>query len=99
MIYGISFRIEQVGDHYERYQSFVERVEKEAVGGTTWDETTSFIIIESTKSTSELTSALYMGSKISSKDLLLVINLSHKSHDTRGDFKYPATLAGLMSRR
>jgi hypothetical protein len=98
MIYAISFRIEEVGDHYERYKSLIDAISKEAVSYTS-DETTSLVIIESSKSTSDLTSSLYLRSSITRSDLLLVINLSEKSYDKRGVFKHGVLLDALMARR
>jgi hypothetical protein len=97
-IFVISFRIKEDSTYQERYDSLVERIKKNATGST-WEETTSFFLIESTSSSSELCDDLYYNSKIiDSKDVLLVVNLSHKSYAQKGA-PYPKTLDSLMGKR
>lgn len=97
-IFAISFRIHENSTYEERYKSLVEEIKKEAAGNT-WEETTSFFIIESSKSSKPLCDDLYNNSQIlESKDILLVINLSAKAYAQRGA-PYPHTLDSLMQKR
>jgi hypothetical protein len=97
-IFVISFRIHEDTTYQERYDSLVERIKKEATGST-WEETTSFFIIESSKSSRSLCDDLYNNSQIrESKDVLLVVNLSAKAYAQRGA-PYPNTLDSLMEKR
>ncbi len=97
-IFAISFRIHEDVTYENRYDSLVERIKK-SVRDTTWEETTSFFLIESNKSAPSLCSDLYAKSSIiDTKDLLLVIDLSSKDYDQRGA-KYPHTLKGYMQSR
>jgi hypothetical protein len=47
-IFAISFRIHEDSTYEARYESLVEEIKKEATGST-WEETTSFFLIENTK--------------------------------------------------
>jgi len=98
-VFAISFRIGDEGDRNARWSSVVERIKKEATGAT-WEETTSFFLIRSSKSADGLASSIYTESSMHSTwDKLLVINLSKKDYATRGGISYPATLGGLMDDR
>jgi len=100
-VFVISFRIHEDSTYEERYESLVEEIKKEAIGdvGDIWDETTSFFILQSNKSSTSLCTDLYMHSKISDeKDILLVINLSQKGYAQRGA-QYPNILRALMDKR
>jgi hypothetical protein len=97
-IFAISFRIKEDSTYQERYDSLVERIKKNA-SGSTWEETTSFFLIESTKSSQTLCDDLYNNSQImSSKDILLITNLSQKGYAQKGA-PYPNTLNSLMEKR
>ena len=97
-IFVISFRIHEDLTYQERYNSLVQQINDEAIGKV-WDETTSFFIIESNKSSKALCDDLYMHSTIlDSKDILLVINLSQKGYAERGA-QLPNRLANLMAKR
>lgn len=98
-IFAISFRIREDSTYEERYDSLVEEIKKEAAGSSTWEETTSFFLIESSKGSKSLCNDLYNNSQIvESKDVLLVINLSAKAYAQRGA-PYPNTLESLMQKR
>jgi hypothetical protein len=62
-IFAISFRIHEDSTYEARYESLVEEIKKEAIGGT-WEETTSFFLIENTKTSQSLCDDLYNNSKI-----------------------------------
>jgi len=98
-VFAISFRIHEDSTYEARYESLVQQIKDEAKNGDTWEETTSFFLIESDKSSKSLCDALYMDSKIQeSKDILLVINLSAKAYAQRG-VQYPYSLDALMQKR
>jgi hypothetical protein len=98
-IFAISFRVHEDATYQDRYDSLIEQINKEAKGDSTWEETTSFFIIESSKTSKSLCDDLYHQSKIlESKDLLLVVNLTSKAYAQRGA-QYPHTLDGLMQKR
>jgi hypothetical protein len=92
-VFAISFRIKQVGNYTERYAS-LSAIKAQAIG-TTWEETTSFFVIKSSKDTNSLAGDLYTVSSMATTDKLLVVNLSIKDYATRGEIEYPNTLAGL----
>lgn len=99
-IYNISFRIKQVGDHASRYESVVARIRAEAIGDLTWEETTSYFILESHKTAAALAESIYLNSDFMQDwDKMLVVNLSAKDQAAKGEFGYPATLNSLLSRR
>lgn len=96
--YIISFRILSDSTHADRWASVVDTIHGEAANGTVWEETTSLIILRSQKSPDALASSIYLGSSFSpSKDKLLVVDAHSGAYATRGEFDYPATLAGLLS--
>lgn len=99
-VFNISFRIKQEGDHAKRYESVVAAITAQAKKGSTWEETTSFFVLESDKSTDELCDAIYYKSDFMTDwDKLLVVNLSVKTHATKGHIEYPNTLNSLMAAR
>lgn len=94
----ISFRIANDITYAARYESVVNAIRAEAESGTTWDETTSLFVLKSSKSADALAGAVYIGSKFhTTKDTLLVVNTSNSTYATRGEIKYPATLANLFT--
>ena len=94
----ISFRIANDSTYADRYASVVDKIRMEADDNTTWEETTSLFVIRSTKSADSLAGSIYVGSEFySQKDTLLVVNASNGTYATRGEVKYPATLASLFA--
>lgn len=92
-------RIASGDDYAKRYSETVAAIRKEAGTRPLWAEPTSTYIFESTKTAQDLCDAIYYGSPLlDSKDVLVVVNLSIKSHAQRGT-EYPATLNGLMAAR
>ena len=71
--YFVSFRIESVntaeGTYDERYTSLEDNITNQSQGAA-WKETTSFVIMKSDKSTTELCKTLAEG--LSEKDDLLI---------------------------
>ena len=97
-LFAITFRIHEDSTYQERYDSLVKEIKSEATDKT-WDETTSFFLIESDKTSKALCKDLYLHSSIlESKDILLVINLSQEAYDQRGA-KLPNRLSNLMDKR
>jgi hypothetical protein len=92
-IFAITFRIHDDDTYQARWSSVVEAIRAETTSEY-WEEPTSFALIESGKSSSDVADSINNNSKLApSKDLLVVINLSvtkgHKAlgvvHD--GDFQ------------
>jgi hypothetical protein len=97
-VFAVTFRLESDSGYSDRYQSLMDKIKKEA-SSATWDEPTSFVLMESSKTAQGLCDALYYGSTISeSKDQLLVVSLSSKEYAERG-CKYKFTLQQLMNAR
>lgn len=94
----ISFRIASDSTYADRYESVVNAIKSEAESGTTWEETTSLVVLKSSKSADALAGAIYVGSDFYiHKDTLLVVNASNGTCATRGKVKYPATLASMFT--
>jgi hypothetical protein len=99
-IFNISFRIKETGEHQKRYESVVAAIKKEAKDNTTWEETTSFVVLESNKSAADLCNTIYYGSDFMTDwDKIVVVDLSTKAHASQGKFDYPNMLSSLMSKR
>ena len=99
-VFAVSFRVGDEGDRQGRWTSLVDTIRKQATTERTWEETTSFFVLESPKSADDLAHEIYIKSDmISDWDKLLVINLSLKEHASRGKIAYPATLNALMAAR
>ena len=91
----ISFRIGQSGNHAERHESVAQAVRAEAADGATWEETPSFFVIQSAKTTTALTRAISAG-LVADVDKLLVVNISAQTYAAKGNIVYPHTLDALM---
>ena len=94
-VYAVSFRIHEDVDYSRRYQSFTSAL---AAGATaSWDETTSFVLVETSESIDAFCSRIYVHSAFdSSKDIYLVMDVEKKSARFRGKNKYPNTLQALI---
>lgn len=99
-VFAISFRVldEEATDYSARYNSLNTAIQDEAKGKPYWNETTSFYVLESTKSSEALRDSIIKNCKINSDDVLLVINLSQKAHKSRGNDK-KALLDSIMLKR
>lgn len=94
--FAISFRIHDDAGWAARYDSLVEEIGK---CESTWVETTSFALVSSDETLSELEDRLYFGAKLlDTKDLLLAIDVTNDPALLRGKNSYPNTLAALMPR-
>ncbi|QPA25441.1 hypothetical protein IR196_04925 [Brucella anthropi] len=91
--YAISFNLEYDDKYIDRYNSLMKVIRSFP---TVWEETTSFALIESTRSLEEVERSLFLSEFSPSKDKMLVINVSHDACIGRGKIKYPATLRKLM---
>ena len=97
-IHAVIFRIHEDSTYRERYESVVQAT-RQQTSSTYWDEPTSFILIESTKNSKDVATAIDADSSFAhSKDLLLVINLSQKGYTALGNVT-DNDLHALMSRR
>ncbi len=98
--YMISFRIASDSDHSNRWASTVAAIRREAIGGTSWEETTSLVVLKSDKPADSLASSIFLGSEFNStKDTLLVVNTASSAYAPRGKVDYPATLEGLFTQQ
>lgn len=92
-----SFRIDHDDGYSDRYNSTTRAIRSEALGGTIWDGTTSFIILRSQKSASELADAIYYGSSLSPfTDTLVVLDPSNGDASFRGIVPDKPTLDHLL---
>lgn len=93
----ISFRIAHDANAAARWESAVDKIRSEAKDGVAWEETTSFFLINSDKTASDLALSIYIGFKISSlTDKLLVIDVARNTYAAHGKIDYPATLASFF---
>ncbi len=90
--YSVSFHIGSVGNYGERYQSLMAEIRSPPTVYA-WDETTSFILVETPEALATLASRLYLKTEIdSTKDILLVFDHARSQAIARGPIQYPATL-------
>jgi len=62
-----------------------------------WDETTSFYCFELDTTAEDLCSTLYVGSDFNStKDIMVVIDVTNKKKATKGPLKYPSLLDSYL---
>ncbi|MBO9419733.1 hypothetical protein J7481_09535 [Labrenzia sp. R4_2] len=91
-VFAISFRIgdenSPYGGYDTRYDSVNECIRQCATNGTYWDETTSFILIDSQfDSSDEVRSALKQNAVYDENlDLILIINLTKIGFKTLGTY-------------
>ena len=98
MIYAIAFRIKPDDSYEERLQSVVAVTRRGALG--VWEEFTSFMVIETNKTTDELAQSIYLDSKFDgARDGMVVVSLSYQHYVARGGIEQGTALAHLMSRR
>jgi hypothetical protein len=96
--YLISFRIAQNATHAYRSNSTIEAIRREAIGRTTWEETTSLFLLQSAKSATDLATTIYATSGFDANtDKLLVVDMYRNTYATRGKIDQPATLASFFA--
>ncbi|MBY0560703.1 hypothetical protein [Hyphomicrobium sp.] len=97
-IHAITFRIHEDSSYQTRWNSVNEAIKKET-SSTYWAEPTSFFLIESSKNSQQLASAIDANSSFANdRDLLLVTNLSEKGYTAIGKVK-DGDLHVLMKKR
>lgn len=96
-VFIVSFRLEDNSTYSRRWQSMVDAINRCAIGGRTWDETTSFVLLEGNQTAEHLVNLIYLGAEFNSlTDTLLVVDVTNKRHATMGVINRPATLAGFF---
>lgn len=92
--YAVSFELASNSTYGERYRSLMEQL-RATPNGFMWPETTSFVLIESTETLSEIADRLYYRTQVSAAtDILLVFDPAASTAIARGPIKYPALLRG-----
>jgi hypothetical protein len=95
----VTFRIASDSGYQERYDSFVDAVHVLAQGGvgSTWEETTSFLVFRAQGTADSVCQHLYLKSSFDgSKDIMVVIDIGARQKATKGPIKYLSTLTGLL---
>ena len=96
--YLITFRLDYNSSYSDRWDSVVKAIRAQALDGRTWEEMTSVIVLESSKTAEALALDIYITSDFNATtDKLLVVNSSNNTHATRGEIDYPATLGGFFN--
>ena len=90
--HAISFTIARKGDHTERWNSLMTAVRRIAIRGT-WEETTSFVLLHSSHSASQMLNLLPIN--VALGDKLLVMDLTNRTHAQKG-MDYPMSLASFF---
>lgn len=87
-IYAISFRLDYDANYDARYERLTNAIRAEANGPRYWEESTSFMLLESSKQPGALADSIVAGARFDAKrDLLVVIYLSGKvGHAIRGHY-------------
>ena len=92
----VTFKFKSDDTRSERYDSFVKKI-NELTNYEHWDETTSFYCFEADTTAEALCSALYVGSDFNStKDIMVVIDVSNKQKATKGDLQWPSLLDSYL---
>ena len=96
--FAISFRIARKGDHQDRYQSLVDKIDDMFPVGERWDETTSFVLVSGVGTAKIIGRMLYFGTLLNAAygDTVLVIDLDSRTHAAFGEVQYPHTLASFF---
>lgn len=95
--YLIAFRIDYDGTYTNRWSSVVDAIRAQADYGKTWEEMTSVIVLQSSKSAEDLARAIYFGSDFSAAtDRLLVVNTLSGSYAVRGKIDDPSSLSAIF---
>lgn len=97
-VFAITFTIHFDEDYDERYVSVNDAIKAEA-SGAWWAETTSFYLIVSSKRSAEIADSIKANSDFaSSKDLLVVINLSQSAYKIIGHLE-DKDITSILSKR
>lgn len=93
-VHSVSFTLKRDSTYSERYESFMAQIR---ASKKVWEETTSFALVETAESASELETRLYVKSMFNhTKDLMIVIDVTGRSGVSRGKLEYPLTLGAIM---
>lgn len=96
--YLVSARLEWGDNYTTRWASVIDAIRLQA-SGRTWEELTSLIVFQSTKSPEDIATSVYVNSHFSvATDSLLVVNAETCTYATRGQIKDPGTLSDLFAR-
>lgn len=90
-----TFRLHQDSTIADRWASIMKKIRDEAIGST-WEETTSFVLLKSSKSAKALAEAIYLNSSMSNQDELVVIRLDDRTHYGVGALKNAALLSSFF---
>ncbi|SFO01756.1 hypothetical protein [Sphingomonas sp. OK281] len=94
--YAVSFKLASDSTYHARYESLMGQIR---ACNTVWTETTSFALVSTNESISELENRLYFRTLLlTSTDLLVVIDVSGAAATIRGTNSYPHTLRALLPR-
>lgn len=94
----VCFRLDYDATYSDRWASVVSAIRKQAEGGATWEEMTSMIAFESSKSADSIASSIYISSSLDvTRDAILVADTSSGAYATRGKIDDPVTLARVFS--
>ncbi|SRR6266851_1581884 len=87
-LFAITFRVHEDATYEERYESLVDAIKGLAEGnGRYWDEPTSFFLITSSQTASNLAAGIQNLSALSQiTDLVLIINLSERQYAILGAY-------------
>ena len=92
----ISFRIKSDDTYQERYDSFIQRIAEISKEGA-WEETSSFYALEADGNAESVCQDLWLKSKFNAHlDVMLVIDVHNREKATKGEIKYPNTLARCL---
>jgi hypothetical protein len=90
--HAVSFTIARKGDYAERWNSLMAAVRRIA-NGSTWEETTSFVLLHSPYSASQVLNFLPINVILGDK--LLVMDLTNRTHAQKG-MDYPTSLGSFF---
>ena len=94
--YAISFNLlyGNDGDSYsERYASLMAAIRK---CPKVWDETTSFAVVETSETITDLERRLWLSKFDSTKDILFVVDITYKDCTIRGATKNRSKLKEIL---
>jgi hypothetical protein len=96
---AVSFTIAYNATYAERRQSLIDAIRRQATGNT-WEETTSFMLLKSSRTAEDLLNTIYYGSQANAPlgDKILVIDVATGTHAAVG-MEYPSLLGSLFPLR
>ena len=91
--YAISFNLHYDSTYSDRYDSLMKAIRSSA---TVWEETTSFALVESSKSLTIFEIDLYLSKFDATKDILVVIDVTNCAAEARGKIADKTKLRKLL---